>query len=83
MLVYGVAADATDEYCRLGESTAQEGLKQFLNAIRKCFESEFLRQPSRADVEKQMEINRERGFPGMFASLDCMPWSWKDCLVAW
>ena len=27
MLAYGVAIDATDEYCHLGESTAQEGLK--------------------------------------------------------
>lgn len=83
MLAYGVAADATDEYCRLGESSSQEGLKRFVNVVRKCFKSEFLRQPSRVDVEKQMEINRKRGFPGMFASLDCIHWFWKNCPVPW
>ena len=37
----------------------------------------------RADIEKQMQINNARGFPGMFASLDCMHWTWKNCPVAW
>ena len=29
MLAYGVSADATDEYCRIGESTAMESMKRF------------------------------------------------------
>jgi hypothetical protein len=83
MLVYGAAADATDEYCRLGESTAFEAMKRFVKAIRACFESTYLRQPSRADVVKQMNVNEGRGFPGMFASIDCMHWRWKNCPAAW
>jgi hypothetical protein len=83
MLAYGAAADATDEYCRLGESTALESMKRFVNAIRGCFEAEYLRAPMRADLEKQVAINSARGFPGMFGSLDCMHWDWEKCPTAW
>jgi hypothetical protein len=38
---------------------------------------------TRADFEKQLSINAQRGFPGMFASLDCMHYLWKNCPVAW
>jgi hypothetical protein len=83
MLAYGVAADACDEYCKLGESTAQMCMERFVVAIRGCFEATYLRQPTRDDIEKQMSINEKRGFPGMFGSLDCMHWTWKICPVAW
>jgi len=83
MLAYGVAADACDEYCKLGESTAQMCMERFVVAIRGCFEATYLRQPTRDDIEKQMSINEKRGFPGMFGSLDCMHWAWKNCPVAW
>ena len=52
MLAYGIPADATDEYCRIGESTAIEAMKRFTMAVRACFESTFLRQPSFADYQK-------------------------------
>jgi hypothetical protein len=29
-----------------------------------------------------MKINKERGFPSMFASIDYMHWSWKYCPMA-
>jgi hypothetical protein len=83
MLAYGIPADATDEYCRTGESTAIEAMKRFTVAIRGCFESHFLRLPTRADFQRQIAINTARGFPGMFGSLDCMHWTWKNCPVAW
>jgi hypothetical protein len=83
MLAYGISADATDEYCRTGESTALEAMKRFVVAIRGCFQSTYLREPTRADFQRQVDINRARGFPGMFGSLDCMHWTWKNCPVAW
>jgi hypothetical protein len=83
MLAYGIPADATDEYCRTGESTAIEAMKRFTVAIRACFESQFLRLPTRVDFQKQLDINAARGFPGMFGSLDCMHWTWKNYPVAW
>jgi hypothetical protein len=37
MLAYGVVADAIDEYCKMGESTAIEAMKRFIVAIRGSF----------------------------------------------
>jgi hypothetical protein len=34
MLAYRVIANATDEYCQIGESTAMESIKRFFKAIR-------------------------------------------------
>ena len=75
----GIPANATDEYCCIRESPTIEAMKMFIMAVCACFESTFLRQPSLADYQKQMEINAARGFPGMFASLDCIHWEWKNC----
>ena len=72
MFAYGIPANATDEYCRIGENTTIEAMKRFAQAVCACFESTFLRQPSLADYQKQREINAARGFPGMFVGLDCM-----------
>jgi hypothetical protein len=83
MLAYGVATDATDKYCRTGESIAVEAMKRFIVAIKECFVETFLRLPSQEDLQKQIEINTARGFPGMFGSIDCMYWVWKNCPVAW
>ena len=83
MFAYGLPADACDEYCRLGESTAHENMKRFLKAVRVCFECTYLRQPTHQDFERQMATNEARGFPGMFGSIDCMYRIWKNCPVAW
>ena len=72
MLAYGVPIDACDEYIRLGESTVLEAMKSWAAAIHACFGETYLRQPTRADIEKQMQINNARVFPGMFVSLDCI-----------
>ena len=83
MLSLGVCADAMDDYCRTSESTAMECMKRFCVAVRAEFGDHHMRQPTRADFEKQLSINAQRGFPGMFASLDCMHYQWKNCPVAW
>jgi hypothetical protein len=83
MLAYGVAVDYIDEYCRLNESTAFECLKRIVKAIHTCFESNYLKQRTLANVKKQMKINKEKGFPNMFTSIDYMYWYWKNCPVAW
>jgi hypothetical protein len=44
MLAYGVTADATDEYCRIGESTTMESMKRFCKAIKVEFGDQHLRQ---------------------------------------
>jgi hypothetical protein len=51
MLAYGVIADATDEYCRIGESIAMESMKRFCKANRTNFGDHHLRQPTKEDFE--------------------------------
>jgi hypothetical protein len=79
MLTYGVAADATDEYVRIGESTPLESLRRFVHAIIEVFGDEYLRSPNEKDIERLLALGNERGFPGMLGSLDCMHWRWKNC----
>jgi hypothetical protein len=83
MLAYGVIANATDEYCRIDESTTMESMKRFYKAIRVQFGDHYLRQPTREEFETQLSINATYGLPGMFASLDCMHYEWKNCPIAW
>ena len=50
ILAYGIAADLTDEYCRLAKSTALENLRRFVHAVIEVFGPEYLRQPTAADT---------------------------------
>jgi hypothetical protein len=72
MLSLGVCADAMDDYYRTSESTALECMKWFCVAVWAKFGDHHMRQPMRADFEQQLAINAQRGFPGMFASLDSL-----------
>ena len=83
ILAYGVPADATDEYVKIGESTAIECVKRFCHAIVEIFASRYLREPTTNDVARLLYIGEQRGFPGMLGSLDCMHWRWKNCPTAW
>ena len=83
MLAYGLPADATDEYVKIGESTAIESMKRFCRAIVEIFSEQYLRSPTTNDVARLLYIGKKRGFPGMLGSLDCMHWKWKNCPTAW
>ncbi|CAM8929538.1 unnamed protein product [Rhodiola kirilowii] len=83
MLAYGVAADAVDDYVRIGGTTAVECLKKFVSNVITIFESEYLRKPNSNDVERLLQMGEARGFPGMMGSIDCMHWQWKNCPKAW
>ncbi|CAH9139047.1 unnamed protein product [Cuscuta epithymum] len=83
MLAYGCPADLLDEYVQIGESTAVESLKRFCDAIIGLYEEHYLRKPNKDDIRVLLEENETRGFPGMFGSLDCMHWQWKNCPTAW
>ena len=52
MLAYNLLVDACNDYCRLGESTTIECLKRFVVAIQACFQSTYLKQPTREDIER-------------------------------
>ncbi|XP_009103747.2 putative nuclease HARBI1 [Brassica rapa] len=83
ILAYGNAADAVDEYLRLGSTTARSCLEHFVDGIISLFGGEYLRRPTPADLQRLLDIGEYRGFPGMVGSIDCMHWEWKNCPTAW
>ncbi|XP_057745254.1 uncharacterized protein LOC130963124 [Arachis stenosperma] len=83
MLAYGVAADAVDDYVRIGESTTIECLEKFVEGVISVFQDEYLRKPNPDDVHRLLQMAEGRGFPGMLGSIDCMHWQWKNCPKAW
>ncbi|CAH9133595.1 unnamed protein product [Cuscuta epithymum] len=76
MLAYGVPADATDEYVKIGESTAIDSMKRFCRSIVQIYGGHYLRGPNDNDIARLLDIGKQRGFPGMLGSLDCMH-DWK------
>ena len=83
MIAYGVAADATNDYIRIGESTALQCLRRFSKAVVEVFGPEYLRLPNEEDTTRLLAIGESRGFPGMLGSIDCTHWTWKNCPTAW
>ncbi|XP_018466855.1 uncharacterized protein LOC108838411 [Raphanus sativus] len=83
MLAYGSAADAVDEYLRLGETTALSCLHHFTHGVIHLFEDEYLRRPTAEDLQRLLDIGEKRGFPRMVGSIDCMHWEWKNCPTSW
>ncbi|XP_020262486.1 uncharacterized protein LOC109838451 [Asparagus officinalis] len=83
MLACGVAADACDEYVKIGETTAVECVSKFSEGIVAIFENDYLRRPNEEDLQRLLKVGEERGFSGMIGSIDCMHWQWKNYLKAW
>ena len=83
MLAYGSSANQLDEWIQLGKSTILEALQQFVVAVIKRFGKEYLWAPTKEDMKRMLEENRQRGFPGCLGSIDCWHWSWKNCPTAW
>ncbi|XP_026461038.1 uncharacterized protein LOC113362765 isoform X1 [Papaver somniferum] len=79
MLAYGCAADAIDEYLRIGETTVLEATRRFCKTIFNVYGKEYLHEPTAGDVELLLKQNKDRRFPGMLGSLDCMHWKWDKC----
>ncbi|XP_012700776.1 uncharacterized protein LOC105913478 [Setaria italica] len=83
MLAYGTSADQLDEVLKIGASTSLEILGKFAEGVIACFGDEYLRPPRPDELEKILEENEARGFPGMLGSIDCMHWAWKNCPKGW
>ncbi|CAL2228787.1 unnamed protein product [Prunus armeniaca] len=50
MLAWGCSADVTNEYCRLGESTALESLHKFCCVVEAMYGQWYLKSPNPADL---------------------------------
>lgn len=82
MLAYGVSADVTDEYCRIGESTSMESMKRYVTAIRAVFGPYHLQELTREDFVQNLRINVDQGFIGIIVSIGCMHYQWRNFPVA-
>ncbi|GKC45403.1 ALP1-like protein isoform X1 [Tanacetum coccineum] len=83
-LAYGNTPDAFDEYLQMSERTARDCLTNFNKCIISLYMAEYLRKPTLEDVENIYNKHlTTHGFPGMFGSIDCMHWEWKNCPVSW
>uniref|UniRef100_A0A0D3BC02 No apical meristem-associated C-terminal domain-containing protein n=1 Tax=Brassica oleracea var. oleracea TaxID=109376 RepID=A0A0D3BC02_BRAOL len=71
VLAYGTAADAVDEYLRLGETTTRLCVEHFVESIIYLFGEEYLRRPTPTDLQRLLDIGEHRGFPGMIGIIDC------------
>ncbi|KAJ8751287.1 hypothetical protein K2173_016468 [Erythroxylum novogranatense] len=67
MLVYGVSADSTDEYIKIGESIAIESTKSFCRAIVEVFGQIYLKAPNANDVARLLQINEGRAWAGQYS----------------
>ncbi|XP_042412865.1 uncharacterized protein LOC122001932 [Zingiber officinale] len=65
ILTYGVPADATDEYIKIGESTSIESVKRFCRTVVEVFGGQYLRSPNANDVARLLHIGEHHGFPGI------------------
>jgi hypothetical protein len=83
MLAYGVTADFMDEYLKIGEATVLKSLKRFVQAVISIFSEKYLRSPNNEDIARLLAEGKNRGFPGMLGSIDCMHWKWKNCPASW
>ncbi|XP_024630899.1 uncharacterized protein [Medicago truncatula] len=83
MLAYGVAADAVDEYIKIGGTTTLKCLRRFCKGIIRLYEQVYLRAPTQDDLQRILHVSEMRGFTGMIGSIDSMHWEWKNCPKAW
>jgi hypothetical protein len=82
-LANGSAADHLDDYTKIGETTAMEAMKNFVQGVIAIFGERYLRRPTVEDTEHLLKIGKKRGFLGMLGSIDCMHWYWERCPTAW
>ncbi|XP_020272171.1 uncharacterized protein LOC109847350 [Asparagus officinalis] len=67
MLAYETSADSTDEYVRIGESTAIVCLKRFCRTIVEVYGDEYLRTPNVDDVARLLQKGEERAWTGQYS----------------
>ncbi len=61
MLCYGIAADAVDEYVRIGGSTVIRSFKRFVVAVYEVFGEEYMRTPNENDIARLLAQGKKEG----------------------
>jgi len=82
VLAYGLPADEVDEYARLSDSTFDETVHRFTRFVVEKYKPVYLREPTRADLQRIMDDYADTGFPGCMGCVDCSHWVCRMCPVA-
>ena len=61
VIAYGVPADYTDEYLRIGAQTTTDSVRMFAKMVIKLYGEKYLRDPNEEDTKRLMEINEKIG----------------------
>ncbi|KAJ9538165.1 hypothetical protein OSB04_030898 [Centaurea solstitialis] len=70
-LAYGSAADASDEYLRMSETTLRECLENFCQCIIHLYRRQYLRKPTANDIQAIYALHEQtHGLSGMLGSID-------------
>ena len=79
-LGYGVSAFAFADYFQMSPQLCRQCLIEFCALIKKLYEKDWLRTPTKTDVERIFKLHEAvHGVPGMLGSLDCSQTHWKNC----
>jgi hypothetical protein len=82
MLAYKVATNTIDGYYKIIKSTIIKKHEAICRAIQRVFKSAYLLQFTKIVIERPMEVNAQKGFPGMFTFIDCMHDQWMNCHIS-
>ena len=63
----------------MSEVTISKYLKKFAVGVVELYGEKYLRSPTEEDIMMYCNKNAERGFPGMFGSIDCVHFEWDMC----
>ena len=60
-----------------------DSFKEFCIILIQEFGQEYLNQcPTNEEIKQTLQVNSNRGFPGLFASWDCKQFPWDMCPMA-
>ena len=60
-----------------------ESMKRFAEVVDELFSDQYLRCPTKADLERIMTKMGSIGFPGCMGSIDCQHWQRRNCPAAY
>lgn len=67
----------------MGEDSISILMKNFCELVVKLFEDNYLIDPKEEYLQRIMEINSARGFPGCICSIGFRSREWNNCPISW
>jgi hypothetical protein len=59
VIAYGIPADYTDEYLRIGKDTTTDSVRRFVKMVIRLYGSKYLRACNKEDTKRLMEMNKK------------------------